>query len=183
MREANRKWCVQNRTHPTYSTLLDLLLLGYEHADHANITGEGLQSLQDDPSVQAAQDRLVDLINDDPRYGLEAYNVPTSEDLSSTFTANGLSRDWKQAALENNQAFFMVHTGILSATNTTVTADGTISTTWKVSDNFDYLPDFEGHGFDYNFFAVLNYFGYNIVLGAENQYPTNAYWQDTIPPQ
>jgi RHS repeat-associated protein len=162
------------------STLSDLLLLGYEHADHANITGEGLQSLQDDPSVQAAQERLVDLINDDPRYGQEAYFLSDSEDLSSTFTANGSSRDWIQAALENNQAFFMVHTGTLSATNTTVAADGTISTTWKVSDNFDYLPDFEDHGFDYNFFAVLNYLGYNIVLGAKEQYPTNAYWQDTI---
>jgi hypothetical protein len=53
--------------------------------------------LQDDRSVQAAQDRLIDLINDDPRYGQEAYNVPDSNDLSSAFTANGSSGDWKQA--------------------------------------------------------------------------------------
>ena len=42
------------------SDLGDLLLAGYEHADHATITGEGLQSLQDDPSVRGAQRRIVE---------------------------------------------------------------------------------------------------------------------------
>ncbi|NPV85710.1 MAG: RHS repeat-associated core domain-containing protein, partial [Anaerolineae bacterium] len=163
------------------SNLLGLLLLGYEHAGHANIVGEGLQSLQDDPSVQAAQGRIVDQIHDDQSYGHEAYSMP---DISENFTANGPGRKWWLAALEGNQAFFMVHTGTLSATNTTVAADGTISTTWIISDNFDYLPDFKNHGFDeYNFFAVLIYPVYNVLLGAAEQYPTSASWQETIPPQ
>jgi hypothetical protein len=85
-----------------------------------------------------------------------------------------------QAALENNQAFFMVHTGTLSATNTTVSADGTISTTWNISDKFDYKPDFKNKGFWYNFYAVINYTGYNIVLGSEEELQTDASWQDTI---
>jgi len=77
----------------------------------------------------------------------------------------------------------MVHTGTLSATDTSVAADGTFSTTWVVSDNFDYLPDFEGHGFACNFFAVPIHFVYYIVLGAEDLLPTNAYWDLTIPPK
>jgi hypothetical protein len=174
----------QNTTPPVTadgnaSNLGDLLTLGLEHADDANIIGEGLQSLQDDPSVQAAQDRIVDDITNNPMYGKESYSAP---DTSDTFTANGPSGDWRQAALENNQAFFMVHTGSLSATKTSVGADGTLTTRWVVSDTFDYTPDFNGHGFAYNFFAVPIHLIYNTLLGAEERLPTNAYWDETIPP-
>jgi hypothetical protein len=161
------------------STLGDAMAAGYEHAAHGTIIGEGLQSLQDDPSVQAAQDRIVDEINNNPKYGKEAYSAP---DIWDTFTANGPSGDWQQAGLENNQAFFMVHTGNLSATNTSVTEDGTILTTWVVSDSFDYIPDFRKKGFAYNFYAVPTYFVCNLVLGAEDRLSTSASWQETIPP-
>jgi hypothetical protein len=153
--------------------------LGYEHADHANITGEGLQSLKDDPSVQAAQGRIVDKITGKSEYGEQDFSL---KDISDKFTANGSTGKWYQAAWEGNQAFFMVHTGSLSATNIRVSADGTISTTWVVTDKFDYIPNAE-KGFWYNFFAVPTYFFYNIVGDAEEQYPTNAYWDETIPPE
>lgn len=86
-----------------------------------------------------------------------------------------------QAALEPNQAFYMVHSSSVSATNTSVAEDGTISTTWVVEDTFDYLPK-KNQDIVYNTFAVIVYFGYNIVLGAEDELPTTASYQETIPP-
>ena len=162
------------------SNLWDAVYLGYEHAEHANIVGEGLQSLQEDKSLQAAQDKIIEDIIDESFYRQEAY-IP--EDKFERFTANGSSGNWEQAAKEFNQAFWMVHTAIVSTTDTRVAADGTITTTWVVSDDFDYLPDFRNKGLEYNFFAVLISFGYNVVLGAKTQYPTTATWTEVIPPQ
>ncbi len=163
------------------SIITDLVSLGYDHAEHANIIGEGLQDLQDDPSVQHAQASLLEQIKDDPRYGQESYKPDI--DYQVMFNAVGPSGSWKQAALENNQAFWMVHNGTLSASNTSVTKDGVISTTWKVTDSFDFIPDFKKRDFEYNLFAVPTYFAYNIIFGAKKQFPINASWKETISPK
>jgi len=167
------------------SNLGGLLLAGYEHADHANITGEGLQSLQDDPSVQAAQERIVDRITSKPYYGEQAF---THKDISDQFTANGPSGSWSQAAREGNSAFWMAHTGNVSATDINVSADGTMELTWVVSDNFDYIPDWDNSGgrdgssyWAYNIFATIVNPIYNGVLGAKKQVPVNAKWDETRP--
>jgi hypothetical protein len=165
------------------STVTDLIMLGYEHADHANIIGKGLQDLQNDPSVQNAQAQIITQIKDDPRYGKEAYTISDSSKYSRMFNAVSASGNWKQAAYENNQAFWMVHNGNLSATKTTVTKEGTISTTWKITDSFDFVPDFKKRSFEYNLYAVPTYFAYNIIYGAKKKIPVNAYWKDTISPK
>jgi hypothetical protein len=157
----------------------ELLLAGYEHADHANITGEGLQSLQDDPSLQAAQERIVARITSEPGYGEQAYDL---EDISDSFTANGPSGDWYQAASEGNPAFWMVHSGTLSATDINVSADGTISLKWVITDIFDYKPEMDRGFSSYNIFAVLIYPYYYIVADAEDV-PTDAEWDEKIPPE
>jgi hypothetical protein len=162
------------------STVTDLIMLGYDHADHANIIGQGLQDLQNDPSVQKAQEGLIDKIKGDPRYGQEAYSVP-EEDLNASFNADGPSGNWKTAAFENNQAFWMVHNGNLSATNTSVTKNGAISTTWKITDSFDFIPDIKTRDVEYNLFAIPTYFAYNIIFGAKKEFPINAYWNQIIP--
>jgi RHS repeat-associated protein len=160
------------------SNIWELMKLGVEQADHANITGEGLQSLQEDKSLQSAQERLLIQITGKPEYGKQAY---TLKDLSDKFTANGPSGHWYQAPLDGGQAFWMVHTAILSATNIKVSADGTTSLTWKVSDQFDYLQS-KDKGLAYNTGALLSYPIYNGLLGAKKQFPTNAEWNQTIPP-
>lgn len=162
------------------ASIYDLVAAGLQHEGHANIVNEGLQSLQDDPSVQAAQDRIIGEIVSLPEYGERSFTI--NEGISDSFTANGPSGNWKQAALENNQAFWMVHTATLSATNTTVAADGTISTTWQIQDYFDFIPG-PNHSDEYNRWASKVHYIYNDLLGAEESYPTNAYWNDTIPPQ
>lgn len=164
------------------STISDLVSLGYEHAKHANIIGEGLNDLQNDPSVQYAQDRVIEKIKSDSRYGHEAYTLPDSKDLSSSFNAVGSSGNWKQAALENNQAFWMVHNGALSATNTSVADDGTISTTWEINDSFDFIPNFQKRDLEYNLFAVPTYFIYNVIFGAKEKFPITAQWKEVISP-
>jgi len=90
---------------PTYfgnaENVEDLVHLGIEQANHANITGEGLQSLQSDPSVQAAQGRIVDQIRSEPGYGEQPFSL--NGDFGRTsFTANGDSGNWRQAAVEGN---------------------------------------------------------------------------------
>jgi len=169
------------------SNLGGLLLAGYEHAGHANITGEGLQSLQEDPSVQAAQERIVDRIASKPGYGEQAFSL--QKDLEDQFTANGPNRSWSQAARAGNPAFWMVHTGNLSATDINVSANGTMEITWVVSDNFDYIPDWDNSGdrdgssyWAYNIFATIIYPIYNDVLDAKEQVPVNAKWDETISP-
>ena len=168
------------------SNLWDAVYLGYEHAEHANIVGEGLQSLQDAPSLNDAQDKIISRIkNDDPRYGHETYNLLDNDnvDMDEPFTANGPSGVWWQAAKDFNQAFWMVHTATVSASNVRIDVDGTISLTWDVSDSFDYIPDWDrGFGY-YNIFAVICSYGYNDILGAVEQYSTHASWQETIPPK
>jgi RHS repeat-associated protein len=162
------------------SSVSDLIQLGLEHAPHANITGEGLQSLQDDPSVKAEQSNIVGAITHDPKYGEQSFSVQSS--FPKQFTANGPSGNWLQAGLTNNQAFWMVHSGTISATNTQVSADGTISTTWHIHDNFDFIPG-PDRSATYNSWASIVHLIYNDLLGAEETYPTDAYWNETIPPK
>lgn len=76
----------------------------------------------------------------------------------------------------------MVRNGDISATNTNVSADGTISTTWHIHDKFNFIPG-PKRSKDYNRWATIIHFLYNDLLGAEESYPTDAYWNETIPPQ
>jgi hypothetical protein len=157
----------------------DLLLAGYEHADQANITGEGLQSLQDDPSVNESRERILEKITHKQGYGEQAFTLKDITD-KRMFSAIGDNEAWWQAAGEKNQAFFMVYHARLSATNIQVSADGTIDLTWKVEDKFDFVPSME-RGIDYNAYAIPIYFFYNLIGGAE-EFPIYAEWDETIPP-
>jgi hypothetical protein len=164
--------------------------LGVEHADHANITGAGFQSLENDPSVQSVQAKIVAQISSEPSYGQKPYTIPDDQ-LYKNFTAGDVNGSWVQGALTGNPSFYMVHSGTLYATNIKVSADGTISTTWEVRDNFDYLPAWGDHKTRPN---ILNYLAYNMtaqfivdpiyygLLHAEPQLPTTAQWNQTIYP-
>jgi RHS repeat-associated protein len=158
----------------------DLLIAGYEHAGHANITGEGLQSLQDDPSINQSRDRLLDQITGKPYYGEEAFTLKDLTD-PQMFTAMGDNDAWWQAALNGDDAFFMVYHAKLQATNINVSADGTIDLTWKIEDTFDFKPDMT-RGVDYNAYAIPIYFLYNIIGGA-GDVPITASWDETIAPE
>lgn len=156
----------------------DLVVAGLQHEGHANIVNEGLESLQNDPSVQGAQDRIVALITNKPEYREQPFSI--NEDITARFTADGPSGNWKQAFWEGNQAFFMVRNADISATNTNVSADGTISTTWHTDDKFDFIPG-PNRSKDYNYFASIIYPIYNGLLRAES-YQTEAHWNQIIPP-
>ncbi len=168
------------------SNLGDLLQLGIEHASSANIVGRGLQDLQNDPHVKGAQDDIIAGIKSNPNYGKEAFNIPSEG--PEGFTANGPDGNWVTGAVTRNPSFWMVHTANLYATNTHVSADGTISTTWKVEDQFDYLPawddDFRTGAsyWAYNGFAQLISPIYHGLLQAE-PLSTNACWNKTYPPE
>jgi hypothetical protein len=158
--------------------------LGVKHADRANITGDGLQSLRGDPSVQGAQGRIIAQITRDSRYGKEAFTL--SNDPSERFAANGPGRNFVSGLVTSNPAFLMVHTAKIYATNTKVSADGTISTTWKVDDQFDYVADWGNHdreGFHYwayNIGAEISSLIYYDLLRAKKQVKTTASWKQTI---
>jgi len=168
------------------SNLGDLLQLGIEHAPSANIVGRGLQDLQSDPHVKGAQEDIIADIRSDPQYQKQPFEVPISE--PEGFTANGPDENWVTGALTGNPSFWMVHTANLYATNTHVSADGTISTTWKVEDQFDYLPAWGDHFrtgssyWAYNGFAQLIAPIYHGLLQAE-PLSTNACWNQTHPPE
>jgi hypothetical protein len=76
----------------------------------------------------------------------------------------------------------MVHSGTLSATDINVSADGTISLKWVITDIFDYKPEMDRGFSSYNIFAVLIYPYYYIVADAEDV-PTDAEWDEKIPPE
>lgn len=162
------------------ASVSDLVIAGLQHEKQANIVNEGLQSLLDDPSVKDAQDRIVDRIASAPEYGEQPFSI--NEDISDSFTADGPNGNWKEAAVTGNQAFWMVRNGTLSATNTKVSADGTISTTWHINDNFDFIPG-PDRSEDYNYWASKVHYIYNELLGAEETFPADAYWKEIIPPQ
>jgi RHS repeat-associated protein len=167
------------------SNVWELMKLGIEHAAHANITGEGLKSLQNDPSVQAEERNIEEEIRSDPLYGKQAF---APKDYHMSFTAGSVDGSWVKGALTGNPSFWMVHTGTLYATNTKVYKNGTISTTWKVEDSFDYIPDWAHRDLRPN---LPNYLAYNIFaqivspiyhgLLQAKPFTTNAYWQQTIP--
>jgi RHS repeat-associated protein len=158
----------------------DLIGAGLSHDKHANIVGAGLESLQDDPSVQAAQKRIVNRITSNIEYEEQAFSLKVITDPNG-FTANGPSGNWKQAAVTLNPAFWMVHTGQISATNIKVSADGTILTTWHIHDAFDFIPG-PDHTEEYNKLASIIHPIYNGFFHAEETYPTDAYWKQTILP-
>jgi RHS repeat-associated protein len=171
------------------SNIQELMKLGVDQADHANITGEGLQSLEDDPSVQGAESRIIAKIREKPEYGTEAFSIDNSNSPYDTFTADGPGRSWAKGLAEQNPAFLMMHRATLYATDTHVTADGTISTTWEARDQFDYIPDLLNTGGR----SLKNYLAYNAgaivmapiyygMLHARPQVRTTADWNQTIFP-
>ena len=162
------------------STVLELLQLGFDHAEHANIVGEGLQSLQDDPSVKASQKDIVGVITSNKKYREQSFSSKEIADPDG-FTANGPTGNWVRAAGDLNPAFWMVHSGSISGTNIKVSADGTISVTWHIDDAFDFIPG-PDHSKAYNAWASVVHLLYNDILGAEESYPTEAEWHETIPP-
>jgi RHS repeat-associated protein len=162
------------------STFKELLALGYEHAEHANVTGDALQSIQDDPSVQRAQQKTVDFIANNSKYGKESFSPELSP--SEPFTADGPSGDWVQAATEGNQAFWVVHSGSVSADDVTVSADGTISATWHIQDDFDFIPG-PDHSVPYNIIASIVNPLYSGLFGAKKSYRIDVHWKQTYPPQ
>jgi RHS repeat-associated protein len=166
------------------SDIWELMKQGVNQADQVNITGEGLQSLQDDPSVKAKQDKIIASIKDDPRYGEQDFSISndyTDLEDGPLFTADGPSKKFLGGLVTGNPAFLMVHSGYLYATNTKVSKDGTISTTWRVDDQFDYIPDWKNKGLAYNIGATISAPIYYGMLGAKRQFRTNAYWKATIP--
>lgn len=168
------------------SNLGDLLQLGIEHASSANIVGRGLEDLQSDPHVKGAQDDIIADVRSDPQYQKQPFEIPISE--PEGFTANDPDGNWVTGAVTGNPSFWMVHTANLYATNTHVSADGTISTTWKVEDQFDYLPAWGDHFrtgasyWAYNGFAQLIAPTYHGLLQAE-PLSTIACWNQTHPPE
>lgn len=171
------------------SNIWELMKLGVNHADRANITGEGLQSLKDDPSVQGAERNIVAQIGNDPRYGNQAYTIPTNDKYHDDFTADGPSGNWATAFRTENPAFLMVHTAELYAANTKVSEDGTISITWEARDQFDYIPDLLNTGgrsfgsyLAYNAGALAVAPIYYGMLHAKPQVSTTATWNQTIGP-
>jgi hypothetical protein len=112
-------------------------------------------------------------------YGERPFSI--NQDISDSFTADGPNGNWKEAAVTNNQAFWMVRNGTISATNTTVSVDGTISTTWHVHDEFNFDPG-PDRSKDYNYWVTLYHYFYADPLGIETVV-TDAYWNETIPPQ
>jgi RHS repeat-associated protein len=170
------------------SNIWELVKLGVEQADHAYITGDGLKNLEDDPSVQAKENKIADDITGDPRYGKQAFSIQGdyTDPKEPSFTADGPSRNFAIGFLTGNQGFLMVHSATLYATDTQVSENGTISTTWKVEDQFDYLPDWQNHArphyWEYNltaqFVVAPIYYGW---LNAKAQVPDTAEWHQTIP--
>lgn len=116
--------------------------------------------------------------------------MPISE--PEDFTANGPDGNWVTGAIKGNPSFWMVHTATLYATNAKVSANGTITATWRIDDKFDYIPDWKGRiselrsdpvrYFAYNGFAQLIAPLYHGLLQAP-PYRTNAYWDQTHPPE
>ena len=172
------------------SNLWELMEFGLKHYTNANIIGEGLESLKDDPSVQSAQDRLIETIKRYPNYGDQAFSISDNNSLHTSFTAGDVNGKWYLGAITGNSSFYMVHTAELDATNVSVSANGTISTTWEVVDNFDYLPAWDDHEtrpklanyLSYNLYATVVGGIYHGLLGAEQDLSTNAYWNEVIPP-
>jgi RHS repeat-associated protein len=167
-------------TDANASTAQELLYLGYEHAEHANITGDALQSIQDDRSVQAAQQKVIESIAGNSKYGEEPFFIQKSD--PKEFTANGPTGNWVQALVDGNQAFWTVHSSSITATNTTVSADGTISATWHIQDDFDFIPG-PNHALPYNIWASLVHPIYNGIFAAKESFPIDVYWNQTHPPQ
>jgi hypothetical protein len=120
------------------ATLGDLLLMGINQSTNANLVGEGLQDLQNYLHIKGAQIDILNDIRNYPNYDQQPFEVPISE--PEDFTANGPDGNWWTGAISGNPSFWMVHTANLYVTNAKVYRDGTIVTTWKIEDQFDYLP-------------------------------------------
>jgi RHS repeat-associated protein len=167
------------------SNLGDLLGMGLQHADHANIVGEGLQRLQNDPHLKGVQDIIIGQIRNYPEYGNQSFNLTMQG--PENFTADGGDNWFLDGFLSGDASsgFWTVHTGQISSTNVDVSADGTISTTWKVEDQFDYLPAWDDHSrphyLVYNIAAQVIAPIYHGLLNAD-PFPTNAYWNSIYHP-
>jgi RHS repeat-associated protein len=171
---------------PNATDFWGLALRGILHFPDAKIIGQGLESIKQDPDIISKQEKMIQEMAANPEYGQDAYTPKHIEPEQIDLGEHG--------SLSKNvfdQNFWMVHLAMLSATNAKVSADGTITTTWKVTDSFDFEPDWSDTTtrsrwsyWKYNLLATA--FGtvlYHGLLNGEPKFPDTATWTTTEYPQ
>ena len=153
-----------------------LLLRGVRKFSSANIVGEGLEQIRNDPDVVEKQQEIINEITDTNSSKVEhVLGVDLGEHGSL----------WKDM---HDPTFWMVNEADLSAENIRISKDGTMKVTWVVSDVFDYHPHWDTFNkrspkvyLFYNLTAEVIEYWYHDKLGATDV-KTSATWEETIYP-
>jgi len=175
---------VNNAIGPNATGFWELAARGVLQANAANIVGQGLAQLKRDPAVTSFQNETLDKIMSNSQYGQNAF---TPNDKSDSVYVGDHGNTIVNLFDENN---WMVHAGTMTATNMNVSKDGKITTTWQISDNFDFRSDWSDHTtrtglayWKYNISAALfGDFLYHGIFGATDDLSTTATWYTTLCP-
>jgi hypothetical protein len=164
---------------PDATDFWGLVLREMLHFPYARITGQGLQSIENDPRIKQAQNETIQDIQRNPLYGRIEW-TPKINPIRITLGKHGDFIPNPSSAFDQN--FWMVYSAMLYV-DSKVSADRRITTTWEIQDSFDFEPDWFGDtrsGGEYWKYNVIGtIFGWvfydSILHGAPNM-PTTATW-------
>jgi hypothetical protein len=173
------------------SSFGDLVRLGMEHAQHVNITGGALTSLESDHGVQVEQGKILNEIQSFPNYGKKTFSVG---ELAPPDPTEGIQAGdhggMLQGIFSGDQNFWNVKAAYLYSSKSYVSADGTITTTWQLHDSFDFEPDWSGNTrqgwnyWQYNIWGTVGGWGlYNGILNGAHHMDDTATWTTTVHPK
>lgn len=150
------------------------MLLALFQEPSATITGNALEDIAGDKTMQTKQNEMVDQITNDPRYGKEDFDgdFGTSPITFGEMGNNNMLED------ATHSPTWTVRAANVSTTFT-VTAGGDIQFNHTLSDVLDLVPDWENRtgfsGFFYNVTTTITGGVWHGLLGARKM-ETHANW-------
>jgi hypothetical protein len=148
------------------------------HEDRTAITGQIIEDIKNDPAILNLQDKLVNSVKSDPRYGSEDFTRKRSEGNPIT-----LGDAYGNMLVDATYPQTWVARAVNVDADIHVTKSGEIYINYEFTDTLDLRPDWENAArteSGYNHVVTVLGFYWHDYLGASDQMEVYAHWATVV---